>query len=250
MTAEKQRAQQLFDRVAFLVRSAAQQKAGILIYLEGANLPAIKRIAKRLARILDPRHFRVLRIPQRRTSRGALTMLQPYWVSLPAYGDTVIHEHSYYHSLALVGDSKKSRIEAVTDEIRAFESTLAADKYVIVKLLLDSDPQGLKEHFSDLKRHVRRLIKERFKAISKGYDSYTTTLHKLVALTDQPGARWFQPPPKKDLTTLERSVLEHLVATLEERLGVDSMAGVEDFDRAMEERRRKRSEANVPSGPA
>ncbi len=236
--------QNRFDRVALLARTAVDQKVGVLVLLEGANLPGIKRVAGRLARILDPRHFRVERLAEKWT--GAHALLHPYWNTLPRFGEVVIHEHAYYHELSAQDPRRRVR-ERAAEDIVGFEETLSADGYAIIKVFFDRDRRSLKQDVQDLKRHVRQLIRGRLNRITARYADYTDNMISLIRATDRPNARWLHAPAAGSPREVEESVLEHLIAVLETRLQTDSRAAVAAFDQAMQERREKRRATDGPT---
>ena len=243
MSDAKLEKQNLFDRIGLLARTAAEKKMGVLILLEGVNLPGIKRMAGRLARILDPRHFHVERIPEQDSGRATLTLLHPYWCALPRFGDFVIHEHAYYHQVASKKSGRKER-DRVAADIVGFETTLANDKYVIIKVFFDRDRRGLRRDYQALKRHVRRLIRDRLGRITSRYADYSEAMTQLIRATDRPEARWFHAPAAGTLKDMEDDVLKHLIHVLETRLATDSRAAVQEFDQAMQARREKRRSAD------
>ena len=239
MSLDKEERQNQYDRLSLLARAAAEKKVGVLLLLEGPNLPGIKRLAARMARIMDPRHFRVERIPERDSGRGTLSLLHPYWIALPRFGDVVIHEQAYYHQLAS-GKARRKDLERIAGDIVGFETTLAEDNYVVMKVFFDRDERDIEHDFRSLKRHVRKLIRDRLHRITSRYADYTAAMTHLIHATDRPQARWFHAPAAGTLAEMEEDVLNHFIHILELRLATDSRAAVREFEEAMSLRREKR----------
>ena len=240
------------DRVALLFREAYARRRAIVIICEGAHLVGMKRIIARLAHILDPRHYRVHWHAARGEKNRHRPFLLPYWKALPAFGDLLILERSYYYDCILgrvSGKIGKKRYTTLIREFNDFERTLHDNGYRVLKLALDRPKKKLEKDYRksrSRKRDPISLLDEDLEFLLKRNDGYHRYLDELLEQTAAPHAPWFR-PTSAGYKQLEADVLGFLIARLEEDLDVNSMEAVKDFDDAMQ---RMRVQERQPVGAA
>ncbi len=148
-----------------------------------------------LTKRLDPRGFRVVPVSPPRTAEMAYPWLRRFWLMLPAFGQTVIFDSSWYRRVLIErvqGKVKKREWQAAFRDIEEFESTLAADGTVILKFWL---------HISEKeqKRRLRKLLKDDLTAWKvsdeddrehRNYRKYLLAVEQMLARTDKPHSPW------------------------------------------------------------
>ena len=233
--------------MGLLFRNASERKLGVIILMDGTNLPGIKRISNRLSRILDPRHFEVPEQPP-----AAFQENQPpltyFWRVLPRRGNAQLIERSYYHYLTgeiLRKRTKKKTVKKYLQDFQSFEKTLNQNDYIVIKIFLHKPKHRLRKRYKeDIQGSPReKLLGKRMKHAFKNYKRYTRVFGYLRDESAGHSAPWFIPPPYSTKKVTEAAVLDYLIATLEKKMQVDSNAEVVKFDQAMSNMRKLKTRA-------
>src|SRR5512137_1749310 len=127
-TAYRKRMPLLQDRLYDLVHTAFRKEIPTIIVFEGWAAAGKGGAINVLTERLDPRGVRVVPISPPRTSEMRYPWMWRYWQQLPAYGQTVIYDTSWYRRVLIdrVGKTvKKSHVQNAFDDIVAFEAMLA-----------------------------------------------------------------------------------------------------------------------------
>lgn len=250
----KSSAQERRDRVSLLFREAFARRRATVLICEGAHLVGMKRIIARLAHILDPRHYRVA---WHDTDPGDLKrrpFLLPYWRSLPALGDLLILERSYYYDLVrgrALSKIGKKRGAQMLAEINDFERSLYQNDYRVMKIALDRAEKKVEKDYKksrSKKNDPISLLARDFEFYLKKFDKFEKNLNETIEATNRYQAPWFR-PPAGGYSELEEGVLNFLIARLEEDLDVNSLEEVKRFDDAMNAMRDRNAGAKTASPP-
>jgi polyphosphate kinase 2 (PPK2 family) len=176
-----------------------------------------------LAERLDPRGFRVMPITPPRTAETYFPWLHRFWLKIPAHGQMVVYDTSWYRRVLIDRIKKnvsKKEWQAAYQDIADFEAQMAADGAVILKFLLhvSRKEQG---------RRMKKLLKSELTAWQvtdedaaqhKAYDKYLVALEEMLARTDAPHAPWVI-VEATDRYFTRIKVIETLIHALEARLG-------------------------------
>jgi polyphosphate kinase 2 (PPK2 family) len=172
-------------------------KAGIpvAIVFEGWAAAGKGSTIRVLTQRLDPRAFRVVPVTPPRTAEKHYPWLRRFWLKIPAYGQIVIFDTSWYRRVLISRIRKqvrKKEWQAAYQDISEFENQLAADGTVIRKFWLHISRE------EQVKRQ-RKLLKDKLTSWrvteedalqSKKYGKYLTAVEEMLARTDTPHAPW------------------------------------------------------------
>jgi polyphosphate kinase 2 (PPK2 family) len=172
-------------------------RAGIpvIIVFEGWAAAGKGSTINVLSKRLDPRGFRVVPITPPRTQEMLYPWLRRYWLKIPAFGQTVVFDTSWYRRV-LIGRTqklvKKKEWQAAYQDIEEFESTLAADGTVILKFWLHISRKEQAKRFRKLLKDdlAAWKVSSEDKAQHRSYKKYLLAVEEMLARTDKPEAPW------------------------------------------------------------
>ncbi len=192
-----------------------------------------------LMRRLDPRGARVVPITPPRTAELRYPWLWRFWLKIPAYGQMVIYDTSWYRRVLIdrinhnVG---KREVEDAFLDIAEFEEQLAADGTVLLKFWLHISKQEQARRFKKLLAHKLTAwqVAEEDAAQHRAYKQYLAAVEEMLARTDTPHAPWVI-VEATDRYFARVKVFETLIRTLEARLGDQAPPGPTAADVAQQE---------------
>lgn len=219
----------LQQRLYELEHAVFDAKVPVVIVFEGWAATGKGRLISLLAERMDPRGFRVVPITPPRTAETRYPWLWRFWLKIPAQGQMVAFDTSWYRRVLIERISKtvdKKTWEAAYQDIAEFEEQLAADGTVILKFWL---------HISqnELEKRIKKLLKDKLTAWQvseedqaqlKKYEKYCTAVEDMLARTDSPHAAWTI-VEATDRYYARVKVLETIISTLEARLGLEPSLG-------------------------
>lgn len=172
---------------------------------------------------LDARGFRVVPVSPPRTSETRYPWLWRFWQTIPAYGQMVIYDISWYRRVLIDRINKTVRRrqwEQAYHDIAEFEEQLAADGTVIVKFWLHISQKEQKRRFTKLlaDKLTAWQVTDEDALQHQKYDKYRAAVEEMLARTDAPFAPWTI-VEATDRYYARLKVYETLVRALELRLG-------------------------------
>jgi polyphosphate kinase 2 (PPK2 family) len=218
----KRRVAQLQERLYDLVHAAFQRQIPAMIVFEGWAAAGKGGTISVLTERLDPRGVRVVPISPPRTSETRYPWMWRYWQRLPAYGQTIIYDTSWYRRVLIdrVGKTvKKSVWKAAYQDIVEFEAMLGTEGTLIRKFWLQISRK-------EQKRRFRKLLASKLTAWQvagedaaqhRAYDKYAEAVEEMLARTDFPHAPWVIVEATDRYHTRLR-VLQEIVRAFEDRL--------------------------------
>src|SRR5512138_3209971 len=132
--AYKRRIAELQERLYDLVHAAFQRQIPAMIVFEGWAAAGKGSTINVLTERLDPRGVRVVPISPPRTSEMRYPWMWRYWQKIPAYGQTIIFDTSWYRRVLIdrVGKTvRKSDWKEAYQDIVDFEGMLATEGMLI-----------------------------------------------------------------------------------------------------------------------
>lgn len=220
--AYKRRIAQLQERLYDLVHAAFQRQIPAMVVFEGWAAAGKGGTINTLTERLDPRGVRVVPISPPRTAETRYPWMWRYWQKIPAHGQTIIYDTSWYRRVLIdrVGRSvKKSAWKEAYQDIVEFEEALATEGTLIRKFWL---------HISrkEQKRRVGKLLDSKLTAWQvtgedamqlEAHDRYAEAVEEMLARTDFPHAPWVIVEATDRHHTRIR-VFEEIIRAFEERL--------------------------------
>jgi AMP-polyphosphate phosphotransferase len=170
-----------------------------VVVLEGWDAAGKGGLVRRLGWTLDPRSFKVHPIAAPSAAEKAHHYLQRFWTRLPAQGQIVVFDRSWYGRVLVErveGLAAKAEWKRAYNEINEFEQMLTADGARIAKLFLHITPEEQLKRFKDrladpLKRW--KLSYEDFRNHVLRRD-YEVAIEDMMEKTSSDVAPWFLIP--------------------------------------------------------
>lgn len=219
----------LQQRLYELEHAVFDSKVGVMIVFEGWAATGKGRLITLLAERMDPRGFRVVPITPPRTTETHYPWLWRFWLKIPARGQMVAFDTSWYRRVLADRINKtvhKKVWEAAYQDIDEFEEQLTADGVVILKFWLQISQ-------AELDKRMKKLLKSELTAWQvspedlvqqKKYRKYSQAVEDMLARTDSPYAPWTI-IEATDRYHARIKVLETIIRALETRLGLPSTLG-------------------------
>ncbi|MEI7848103.1 MAG: hypothetical protein WCK35_20055 [Chloroflexota bacterium] len=219
----------LQQRLYELEHAVFDAKVPVMIVFEGWAATGKGRLISILAERMDPRGFRVVPITPPRTSETRYPWLWRFWQKIPARGQIVAYDTSWYRRVLTdrINKTIERKIwESAYQDIAEFEEQLAADGVVILKFWLHISRE-------EQDRRINKLLKDDItswqvsledRIQQKKYDKYYQAVEDILSRTDSPHAPW------TIIETTNRyhariKVLETIIKAIESRLGMESSIG-------------------------
>jgi polyphosphate kinase 2 (PPK2 family) len=229
----------LQQRLYELEHAVFEAKVPVMIVFEGWAATGKGRLISILAERMDPRGFRVVPITPPRTMETHFPWLWRFWLKIPAKGQIVAYDTSWYRRVLIDRINKnvdKKTWESAYQDITEFEEQLAADGAVILKFWLHISKT---EQENRIKKFLKNeltswQVSDEDLAQQKKYDKYSDAVEDMLSRTDSPHAPWVI-VQATDRYFERVKVLETIITALEARLGLPSSLGPKA-------RRRRKSE--------
>ncbi len=225
----KKRLRVLQQRLYELEHAVFEANIPVIILLEGWAATGKGRLVNILAERMDPRGFRVVPITAPRTFETRYPWLWRYWLKIPARGQMVVFDTSWYRRALierLQKQTKKKDLQSVYQEIVDFEEMLAADGTVIVKFWLHISQEEQQDR-------IQKLLSDPLTAWQIGtedllqsqkYLKFYGMVEDMLARTDSPHALWTI-VEATDRHFMRVKVLETIITALEDRLSLPPSLG-------------------------
>ncbi len=224
-----QRIGPLQQRLYELEHAVFDAKVPVMIVFEGWAATGKGRLISVLAERLDPRGFRVVPITPPRTTETHYPWLWRFWLKIPAHGQMVAYDTSWYRRVLIDRINKtvdKKTWESAYQDIAEFEEQLATDGVVILKFWLHISKEEQERRINKYLKNTLTAwqVSEEDLAQQNKYEKYSLAVEDMLSRTDSPHAAW---------TIVEATnrhyarvkVLETIITAIEIRLGTDLSVG-------------------------
>ncbi len=219
----KRRLPALQDRLYSLQHALYAARVPVMIVFEGWAAAGKGSTINTLAEHLDPRGFRVVPIQPPRTAEQQYPWMRRFWLHLPARGQMLAFDTSYYRRVLIERVTKavpKREWQPAYQDIQDFEAMLAADGMLIVKYWLHITKKEQGKRFKKLRadKLTAWQVSDEDAAQHEDYAKYTRAVEAMLARTEAPHAPWtIVEATDRHFTALK--VFETLTHALETRLG-------------------------------
>jgi polyphosphate kinase 2 len=153
---------------------------------------AIKAITERVS----PRVFRVVALPAPSDREKSQMYLQRYVPHLPAAGEIVLFDRSWYNRAGVervMGFCDEEQVARFLESVPLFEEAMVDSGIILVKYWLEVSPEEqtrrLEARIDDL-RKIWKLSPMDLKSYRRWYD-YSRARDQMLAATDRPSTPWY-----------------------------------------------------------
>lgn len=218
----------LENRIGDLHRRIHELGIPAIIVFEGWDAAGRGTLINDLILRLDPRGFKVFANGICREESSARPFLWPYWMTTPAAGRLMIYDRSWYESVLsdrIDGQTKKSAVNKLYEEIVSFERQLTDSGCVLIKFFLHISKKEQKQRFEELENDpaTRWRVSEVEWKRHRKYQEYAEIMEDVLRRTDTENCAW-TPVAATDRRFAAVTICEKVADALEQAVA-DATAG-------------------------
>jgi len=188
----------------------------VCILFEGRDGAGKGGTIKAITERVSPRVFRVVALPAPTEREKTQMYIQRYLPHLPAAGEIVIFDRSWYNRAGVervMGFCTEQQVDAFLQAVPLVEKAIVGSGVILLKYWLEVSPEEqtrrLKARIHD-GRKVWKLSPMDVKSYSRWYD-YSVARDAMFAATDTSWAPWFA-AKSEDKKRVRLNIISHLLA--------------------------------------
>lgn len=195
-----------------------EQGLRTLIVLEGRDTAGKDGAIKRLTEYMSPRQTRVVALPKPTEREASQWYFQRYVSHLPAAGETVILNRSWYNRGGVepvMGFCTPEQHAQFLKDAPRFERMLTDDGIVLIKLWLDISRQEQATRLAERREDpLKRFKLSSLDAEAEArWDAYSGARNRMLEETDTKAARWTA-VATDDKKTARLNVIRHVLRSI------------------------------------
>ena len=192
-----------------------QRGLKVVVVFEGRDTAGKGGVIKRITNRLSPRVVRVVALGTPTEREKTQYYLQRYVPHLPAAGEMVLFDRSWYNRAGVehvMGFCTDEQYEAFLALAPGFERTLVMSGIVVLKYWLDIDQESQEERFQERLRDPRRRWKLSPMDVvaRRKWDDYTRARDVMLARTASEWAPWYV-VDSRDQRAARLAIIRHLL---------------------------------------
>ncbi len=192
-----------------------QRGLKVVVLFEGRDTAGKGGVIKRITNRLSPRVVRVVALGTPTEREKTQMYLQRYIPHLPAAGEMVLFDRSWYNRAGVervMGFCTEEQYQTFLQVVPAFERALVMSGIVLVKYWLDIDQASQEERFQERLRDPRRRWKLSPMDVEarRKWDDYTEARDVMLARTASEWAPWYV-VDSRDQRTARLAIIRHLL---------------------------------------
>jgi polyphosphate kinase len=190
----------------------------VLVIFEGRDAAGKGGAIKRIVQYLNPRHARVVALPQPTEREKGQWYFQRYIAHLPTSGEIVLMDRSWYNRAGVervMGYSTDAEYERFLHQVPVVERMLVEDGITVIKYWFSVSDEVQQERFtSRLKDPMRRwkLSPTDLESINR-WEDYSRAKDAMFDATDLPEAPWWT-IESDDKRASRLNVISHLLSQI------------------------------------
>jgi len=192
-----------------------QRGLKVVVLFEGRDTAGKGGVIKRITNRLSPRVVRVVALGTPTEREKTQMYLQRYIPHLPAAGEMVLFDRSWYNRAGVervMGFCTEEQYQTFLQIVPAFERALVMSGIVVVKYWLDIDQASQEERFQERLQDPRRRWKLSPMDVEarRKWDDYTQARDVMLARTASEWAPWFV-VDSRDQRAARLAIIRHLL---------------------------------------
>jgi polyphosphate kinase len=213
--------QKLADLHAELVKLqewTKQSGAKICVLFEGRDGAGKGGVIKAITERVSPRTFRVIALPPPTERERSQMYIQRYLPYLPAAGEIVIFDRSWYNRAGVervMGFCSDEQVRTFLDVVPAVERAIVDSGIMLLKYWLEVNPdeqtRRIKDRITD-PRKIWKLSPMDLKSYNRWFD-YSRARDEMFAATDTSWAPWFA-VRSDDKRRARLNIISHLLKSI------------------------------------
>jgi polyphosphate kinase 2 len=208
----------LHAKLVQLQLAVQRQGLKVCILFEGRDTAGKGGTIKALTERVSPRVFRVVALPAPTDREKSQMYIQRYLPYLPAAGEVVIFDRSWYNRAGVervMGFCSDEQVREFLKVAPAVEKAIIQSGVILLKYWLDVSPEEQTRRLqarSDDPRKVWKLTPMDLKSYTRWTD-YTRARDEMFAQTDTSWAPWYF-VPSDDKKRARLAILRHILAKI------------------------------------
>ena len=182
--------------IAYLQSWVQASGARIVIIFEGRDAAGKGGVIKRLVERVSPRVFRVVALPAPSDREKSQMYFQRYMAQLPAAGEVVIFDRSWYNRTGVervMGFTSEDQVKRFLQVVPHLEGLIIESGVILLKYFLDVSEKEQERRFRQrIDDPVRqwKLSPMDLESYRRWWD-YTKAYDEMIRATDSPHAPWW-----------------------------------------------------------
>ena len=192
--------------------------ARIVIIFEGRDAAGKGGVIKRITEWVSPRVFRVVALPAPTDREKTQIYMQRYIRHLPAGGEMVIFDRSWYNRPGVervMGFSSEEKVRRFLEQTPAFEAALIDSGITLLKYFLDVSEEEQERRFRqriDDPLRQWKLSPMDVELYNRWWD-YTRAYDEMIRMTDTQHAPWWI-VPSNDKKRARINCISHILSSI------------------------------------
>ena len=193
----------------------------ICVVFEGRDGAGKGGVIKAITERVSPRIFRVVALPAPTEREKSQMYAQRYMPHLPAAGEVVIFDRSWYNRAGVervMGFCTEEQSQRFLEVVPAFEKIMVESGIILLKYWLEVSPEEQTRRLTariDDPRKIWKLSPMDLKSYDR-WDDYTRARDEMFAKTDVPWASWHV-ADSNDKKRARLNIISHLLGSIEYR---------------------------------
>jgi polyphosphate kinase len=214
---EKQLAK-LHEELVKLQMWAVEEKRKVCILFEGRDGAGKGGVIKAITERVSPRVFRIVALPAPTEREKSQMYVQRYLPHLPAAGEIVIFDRSWYNRAGVervMGFCSEEQARKFLAAVPLVEKAIVDSGVLLLKYWLEVSPEEQTRRLEDRIRDGRKLWKLTpmdLKSYSRWYD-YSRARDEMFTATDTGFAPWYV-VPSDDKRKARLNLITHLLSSI------------------------------------
>ncbi len=195
-----------------------QEGLKVCVLFEGRDGAGKGGTIKAITERVSPRVFRVVALPAPTEREKSQMYAQRYLVHLPAAGEVVIFDRSWYNRAGVervMGFCEEEHVERFLKVVPLFEQLMVESGIILLKYWLEVSPEEQSRRLEsriDDGRKIWKLSPMDLKSYDR-WDDYTKARDEMFAATDTPWAPWFV-ARSEDKKRVRLNLISHLLSKI------------------------------------
>jgi len=191
----------------------------VCVVFEGRDGAGKGGVIKAITERVSPRIFRVVALPAPTEREKSQMYAQRYMPHLPAAGEVVIFDRSWYNRAGVervMGFCSEAQVERFLNIVPMFEKMVIESGIILLKYWLEVSPDEQTRRLSsriDDPRKIWKLSPMDIKSYDR-WDDYTKARDEMFAKTDVPWAPWHV-TISDDKKRARLNIISHLLSSIE-----------------------------------
>jgi polyphosphate kinase 2 len=208
----------LHEELVKLQMWAVEEKRKVCIVFEGRDGAGKGGVIKAITERVSPRVFRVIALPAPTEREKSQMYLQRYLPHLPAAGEIVIFDRSWYNRAGVervMGFCTEDQAQRFLAAVPLVEKAIVDSGVLLLKYWLEVSPEEQTRRLEDRIRDGRKLWKLTamdLKSYGRWFD-YSRARDEMFAATDTGFAPWYV-VPSDDKRKARLNLITHLLSSI------------------------------------